>query len=171
MLNFNSLYYFLKKKTQGAGTRWQSSNNILYSLRWGVGFLLPISHYAWATLFFLLLLWFWTVSPTIPAVLEWKSTYLLFLQGIAMSTNFSEFCNHLLARTIGYIQRTQLLGEYLQESSKGCRLDRQIWAFHSYPCQELILLHGTKNATSPFLYFSTRKWVSQYLYLSENYGA
>lgn len=95
-----------------------------------------------------------------------------FSKGLqCQSTNFSEFCNHLLARTIGYIQRTQLLGEHVQESSKGCRLDRQIWAFHSYPCQELILLHGTKNATSPFLCFSTRKWVSQYLYLSENYGA
>lgn len=87
------------------------------------------------------------------------------------STNFSEFYNHLLANITGHIHRTHPLGEDVQESSKDWRLDRQLCSFHSHPCQELILLHGTNNATSLFLYFSTRKWVSQYLYISENYGA
>lgn len=50
-----------------------------------------------------------------------------FSKGLqCQSTSFSEFCSHFLARTIGYIPGTHPSGEYVQESSKSCRLDRQV---------------------------------------------
>lgn len=119
VLNFNSLYHFLIKKPKvQVLLQWQSSSDILYPLHWGVGFEFPISHYVWATSFFLLLLWFWTVSPTIPALLEWKSTYLLFLQGITMSVHQLQWILQPFISPYYWVHsETQPLGEYVQESS------------------------------------------------------